>query len=385
MQRVLSVFVLFFSVCLPIAAFAKEKPLPAELMQAKTVYVQMAEFIPTNKDQDHGEKASYTGPCYEALSKWGRLRVVPDPKEADIILRISSRVQTGSQQVSSAQVSGAVAASDVLTTIDVLQTSTGTKLWTESGIWVWAFSAKLITRNLVNGLRKEVEQQEKSPDKLKSGAAGEVEGSHAGSAGQPEEASHPAATPMSSPSSSTNGDRATSDQQAPSYGPLTFNSSDGADFYVAQNGKFAPASITNGIIEIHLQPGSFQIGYNGEQMNMCLAQSPFAEIRTDPRGYKASCLSGAMTGAREANSDGLLVYSGKKWTDGNTEFSDVTSMKAAPIKGYRFAYQVNQLEFVEGEDMPVSRYKGMLYGYIVVYKEQGRRNKDIMPVHLIFE
>jgi hypothetical protein len=183
----------------------------------------------------------------------------------------------------------------------------------------------------------------------------------------------------------TNGDRATSDQQVRSYGPLTFNSSDGADFYVAQNGKFAPASISNGTIEIHLQPGSFQIGYNGEQLNMCLAQSPFAEVRADPHGYKASCLSGAMTGAREANSDGLLVYSGKKWSDGNTNLSDETSMKAAPIKGYRFAYQVNKLEFVGGEDMPVSRFKGTLYGYIAVYKQDVRSNKDIMPIHLIFE
>ncbi len=374
MQRVLSVLVLFFAVCLPMGAFAAEKPLPAELMRAKTVYVQLAEFIPTSKDSDHGAKASYTGPCYEALSKWGRLKVVSDPKEADIILRISSRVQTAPQQVASAQVSGSVAVSDVLTTIDVLQASTGEKLWSESGIWMWAFSAKWIPRNLVNSLRREVEKQEKS------GTPSEVAGSQAGSADQSEEA----ATPTSSPSSSPNGDRATPDQQAPVYGPLTFNS-EGADFYFAQNGKFAPASVSDGTIEIHLQPGSFQVGYNGAQMNICLAQSPFPEVRADPHGFKASCLSGAMTGARDPNSDALLVYSGNKWSDGNTEFSDVTSMKADPIKGYRFAYQVNQLQFIAAPDMTLNRFKGMLYGYIVVYKQHVRSDKDIMPIHLIFE
>ncbi len=181
-----------------------------------------------------------------------------------------------------------------------------------------------------------------------------------------------------------NGNGATSDQQAPIYGPLSFNS-ERADFYVAQNGKFARASVSGGTIEIHLHPGSFEIGYNGEQMNLCLAQSPFEEIKTDPSGYKASCLSGPMTGAREPNSDALLVYGGHKWSDGNTELSDATSLKATPMKGFRFAYQVNQLLFVAARDMTLSGFKGTLYGYIVVYKQQPRSNKDIMPIHLIFE
>ena len=92
-----------------------------------------------------------------------------------------------------------------------------------------------------------------------------------------------------------------------------------------------------------------------------------------------------MAGAREPNSDALLVYSGKKWSDGNTEFSDATSMKAAPIKGYKFAYQVNRLQFIAAPDMTLGHFKGMLYGYIVVYKQHVRSNKDIMPIHLIFE
>jgi hypothetical protein len=237
----------------------------------------------------------------------------------------------------------------------------------------------------VNGLRNEIEAQEKSANQQKSGAAGGVTGSQAEFASQPEEASRPAATPISSPSSPTNGDRVTSEQQSLIYGPLTFNGINGADFYVTQNGKFAPASISDGTIEIHLHPGRFQIGYNGEQLNICLAQSPFPEIRADPHGYKASCLSGPMAGAREPNSDALLVYSGNKWSDGNTEFSDATSMKAAPVQGYRFAYQVNQLQFTDAPDMTLSRFKGTLYGYIVVYKQHVRSNKDIMPIHLIFE
>lgn len=191
-------------------------------------------------------------------------------------------------------------------------------------------------------------------------------------------------TMMATNSSSSNGNGTRSDQQEPVYGPLTFNS-EGADFYVAQDGKFAPASVSGGTIEIHLHPSSFQIGYNGEQMNVCLAQSPFPEMRADPSGYKASCLSGPFTGAREPNSDALLVYGGHKWNDGNTEFSDATSMKATSMKGFQSAYQVNKLQFVEARDMTLDQFKGTLYGYIVVYKQHERSNKDIMPIHLIFE
>ena len=191
--------------------------------------------------------------------------------------------------------------------------------------------------------------------------------------------SRPAATPEPVSSST-----ATSDQPRPAYGPLAFNS-EGADFYIAQNGKFAPAAVSDGTIEIHLHPSAFQIGYNGEQLNLCLAQSPFPEIQADPKGFKASCLSGPFTGAREPNSDSLLVYGGRKWSDGNNELSDETSMKATPMKGFRFAYQVNQLFFLEARDKTLSGFKGTLYGYIAVYKQPARSNKDIMPVHLIFE
>lgn len=190
---------------------------------------------------------------------------------------------------------------------------------------------------------------------------------------------------ISSPSSATNGNLTRSDQQGPVYGPLAYNR-EGSDFYIAQNGKFAPASVFDGAIEIHLHPSSFQIGYNGEQMNVCLAQSPFPEIRADPSGYKASCLSGPLTGAREPHSDAVLVYGGHKWSDGNTELSDATSMKAIPMEGFRSAYQVNRLQFVEARDMNLSHFKGTLYGYIVVHKQQHERsNKDIMPIRLIFE
>lgn len=170
------------------------------------------------------------------------------------------------------------------------------------------------------------------------------------------------------------------------YGPLTFNRS-GGDFYFSQDGKYAATELApDGVIEVHLKASPFQVGYNGGQMNMALAQVPAAEMSTDPTGYKASRLSGAMTGARAPDSDRLLVYGGTKWSDeGNTEFSDATSRKASPMPGYRHAYQVNNVDFVADSTLNVNDFHGTVYGFIVVYKQRERLDRDIMPLRLVFQ
>jgi hypothetical protein len=169
------------------------------------------------------------------------------------------------------------------------------------------------------------------------------------------------------------------------YGPLTFNRA-GADFYFSQGGQFARTELSKDrVIEVHLKNAPFHIGYNGRQLNLAMAQTPISEISTDPKGFKASRLSGPMAGGRAPNSDELLVYSGREWTDGNTEFSDSTSMRVSPMQGFQHAYQINKTIFVGDEHMTLDNIKGVLYGYIVVYKQPERRNRDIMPIRLIFD
>lgn len=90
---------------LPLCAPARET-LPAELMQAKTVYIEMGAFVPTKSKGDHGQQASYLGPCEKELEKWGRLKIVNDPKQADVILRISSVATGGSASYSTAYPAG---------------------------------------------------------------------------------------------------------------------------------------------------------------------------------------------------------------------------------------------------------------------------------------
>jgi hypothetical protein len=168
------------------------------------------------------------------------------------------------------------------------------------------------------------------------------------------------------------------------YGPLTFNKP-GADFYFSQGGQFTPAQLgKDGVIVIHLKNAPFQLGHAGRQLNLALAQTPISEISTDPKGFKASRLSGPMAGGREPDSDVLLVYGGKEWTDGNTGFSDDTSRRTNPLPGFRYAYQVNQIAFLADERWTLANFKGVLHGYIVVYKQHERHNRDIMPIRLVF-
>jgi hypothetical protein len=170
MRRVSSILLLFLAFSLTTDVSAGNKPLPVELMQAKTVYIELGEYIPTKKDKDHGEKASYVGPCYETLTKWGRLKVVSDPKEADVIFHISSQALASPQRIDTTQVRGSVTVTNIITTIDVIETSTEKKLWSGNGLWVWAFSAKWIPRNIVNSLRKEVEAQAKADGQKSAGS-----------------------------------------------------------------------------------------------------------------------------------------------------------------------------------------------------------------------
>ena len=152
---------LMFGLIAPVAARAARDPLPAELLQAKTVYVEMGSFVPTKKNEDQGAGASYLGPCKEVLQKWGRLKIVDDPKQADIILRISSQRSTDSVFISTSSAHGSAGVSEVLTVVSVLQSSSGKPLWTSAGQWVANWSAKIITKSIVNSLRIDVEKQEK--------------------------------------------------------------------------------------------------------------------------------------------------------------------------------------------------------------------------------
>jgi hypothetical protein len=87
-----------------LAAFATRAPLPAELMQARTVYIQ-----------NYSGQARRADGCYGELQKWARFKVVSDPKGADLVFRLNVRRGRA--------------------TLDVIQASTGKMLWSDTSAW----------------------------------------------------------------------------------------------------------------------------------------------------------------------------------------------------------------------------------------------------------
>ncbi|HZR55699.1 MAG TPA: hypothetical protein VFA74_02410 [Terriglobales bacterium] len=109
-------------VLLSSSAFAAHEPLPPELLQAKTVNIQ-----------NYSGQASWADGCYDELQKWGRFKIVSNPKDADLIFRLSYRVQRGRA------------------TIDIIQTSNHRMLWSDTRIW----SVKSVVKELQGRIREE--------------------------------------------------------------------------------------------------------------------------------------------------------------------------------------------------------------------------------------
>lgn len=66
----------------PIYAKDQHAPLPASVIAAKTVYI----------DNQTGD-AQITDRAYDALSKWGRFKILQNAKDADLVLRFTANTQ----------------------------------------------------------------------------------------------------------------------------------------------------------------------------------------------------------------------------------------------------------------------------------------------------
>jgi hypothetical protein len=135
-------------------AFAHQhSPLPASLLSAKTMYVE------NNSGQTKiGEN------CSSELSKWGRFKLVNDPKEADVIFRVDAHLgnygsggSSGDDDANSKSAAGETAG---FATVSVLDQK-GQTLWSDTRRWGSLFNgSKSAIRDVVRQLRKRIEEQE---------------------------------------------------------------------------------------------------------------------------------------------------------------------------------------------------------------------------------
>ena len=161
------------------SALAKTKhaPLPQQILQAKTVYI------------DNQSGLAYIGDrAYDEVSKWGRFKIVNPAKDADVVFLLSAaeyvsgyRTDTDSTTRGTVDDSGNVqlntdstartrAQTSGVTFLTVLNPKNGAALWSNQKTWgsglVGLAFARSATRSLVKELRKRIEEQEADSKKV---------------------------------------------------------------------------------------------------------------------------------------------------------------------------------------------------------------------------
>jgi hypothetical protein len=117
MRRMLFVAFLF---CF-FQAYAKTPPIPEALLSAKTAAVV-----------NRGADAKDFDKLCKRLQEWGRFELVQDQKDADIVIRIYTRLDTRVVQMPNPGLQGGVTTVQVLINyLEILNARDGTELWTD--------------------------------------------------------------------------------------------------------------------------------------------------------------------------------------------------------------------------------------------------------------
>ncbi len=172
----------------PILSHAKDKhlPLPPQIAAAKTVYIDNESGISKLGDR-----------CYTQIAKWGRFKVVSDPKDADLVFVLSAHeytrgyVTSGGGSTSTVNTSGSVEATTIgdqttgtvrtsgtvkttseptytqpvtvsYTYLTVVDPKTGNSLWSDSKRWGNLYTGfHSATKSLVDDLMKRINDDSK--------------------------------------------------------------------------------------------------------------------------------------------------------------------------------------------------------------------------------
>jgi hypothetical protein len=143
----------------PISAKDKDHlPLPAQVMSAKTVYIE-----------NRSGQAAIGDRAYQEIKNWGRFQMVQERDQADLILLLTAREEVrGGQQNGRVDEDGNIHTStspDVwrYSGLTALDPRTGNTLWTESR--VASILRKSAIKRAIDELRKRIEEQEAQPKK----------------------------------------------------------------------------------------------------------------------------------------------------------------------------------------------------------------------------
>lgn len=139
----------------------KHLPLPPQIAKATTVYIDNQTGVAEPGDR-----------CYTEIEKWGRFKVVQNPKGADLVLLLSIKEYTGGyvtgSSTSTINIPGPVSTTTQTsrtrpvtvghTYLTVIDPKTGENLWGNSRQWRKHHSA---TKDLVDDLIKRINEDAK--------------------------------------------------------------------------------------------------------------------------------------------------------------------------------------------------------------------------------
>jgi len=136
------------------------------LLQAKNVYI-ISGHVRYYKTKGFLKKelvdeTPFEEPCRKQLEKWGRFTLVPDVKNADIVIRVYEKGDSRLVPVISPGVTGSVNVGQSFFILDVWQPSSKKVIWAASKNVGTSWSTNTGVANLVKRLREYMEEQEKA-------------------------------------------------------------------------------------------------------------------------------------------------------------------------------------------------------------------------------
>ena len=171
------------AVCPAVIGKTKHAPLPEQILQAKTVYIDNQSGIAVLGDR-----------AYDELSKWGRFKIVSSARDADLVLLISARAYvsgyrtstdttaqantdaSGNTRITADSESQTDAQVTRITYMTAIDPKTGNSMWSDQKQWGNLRTIPVLgnvpdfrsaTRGLVKELRKRIEEQEGDKGKRK--------------------------------------------------------------------------------------------------------------------------------------------------------------------------------------------------------------------------
>jgi hypothetical protein len=161
-------------ITLSVNGLAKDKshlPLPSQVTAARTVYI----------DNQSG-MAKLGDRAYEEVKKWGRLQVVSDRRQADLIFLLSAREYNGGYVTTGGGTTGTIDSSGNINTtsnptytspvsvgytfLTVIDPKTGDSLWSDSKRWGNLYTGfHSATKGLIDELMKRVNEESGASDK----------------------------------------------------------------------------------------------------------------------------------------------------------------------------------------------------------------------------